>query len=287
MGLNFVTISLQSSYVKKNQCLCPFVFFFFVFFLLFIFFFFSFFVHFFMSLIFLMFFIFHFFWRKKFLLSLFSCMSFKFVVLLALVSEFNCFLRCRCSMEMWCPHDTGRDSLDWVGPPAWERACFNTPEWGGGSSPVKTEPLQIVLLLLLLVLWLWLWLFLTRSFTSCVCPHDGDMNWHDPVTTGLNSKEEAEKCRTELRKNLSMTTQLSPVKLEKVVSSFPSANCAKQNCNQKHRLSTLLPSTTERRATLQDSSLPQRGKCVQFVQTPSTDAEHVSTVKPSIAPTSN
>ena len=39
-------------------------------------------------------------------------------------------------MEMWCPDDIGRDSWDWVGPPAWERACFNSPEWGGGSSPV-------------------------------------------------------------------------------------------------------------------------------------------------------
>ena len=55
-------------------------------------------------------------------------------------------------MEMWCPDDIGRDSWDWVGPPAWGRACFNSPEWGGGSSPVKTEPLQIVLLLLLLLL---------------------------------------------------------------------------------------------------------------------------------------
>ena len=54
-------------------------------------------------------------------------------------------------MEMWCPDDIGRDSWDWVGPPAWERACFNSPEWGGGSSPVKTEPHQIVLLLLLLL----------------------------------------------------------------------------------------------------------------------------------------
>ena len=71
--------------------------------------------------------------------------------MLALVSEFNCFLRSRCSMEMWCPDDIGRDSWDWVGPPAWGRACFNSPEWGGGSSPVKTEPPQIVLLLLLLL----------------------------------------------------------------------------------------------------------------------------------------
>ena len=68
--------------------------------------------------------------------------------LLALVSEFNCFLRSRCSMEMWCPDDRGRDSWDWVGPPAWERACFNSPECGESSSPVKTEPLQIGLLLL-------------------------------------------------------------------------------------------------------------------------------------------
>ena len=71
---------------------------------------------------------------------------------MASVSEFNCFLRSRCSMEMWCPDDIGRDSWDWVGPPAWRRACFNFPEWSGGSSPVKTEPLQIVLLLLLLLL---------------------------------------------------------------------------------------------------------------------------------------
>ena len=77
--------------------------------------------------------------------------------MLALVSEFNCFLRSLCSMEMWCPDDIGRDSWDWVGPPAWGRACFNSPEWGGGSSPVKTEPHQIVLLLLLLLL-----LFLRR-----------------------------------------------------------------------------------------------------------------------------
>ena len=71
--------------------------------------------------------------------------------MLALVSESNCFLRSRCSMEMWCPDDIGRDSWDWVGPPAWGRACFTSPECGGGSSPVKTEPPQIVLLLLLLL----------------------------------------------------------------------------------------------------------------------------------------
>ena len=28
----------------------------------------------------------------------------------------------RCSMEMWCLDDIGRDCWDWVGPPTWERA---------------------------------------------------------------------------------------------------------------------------------------------------------------------
>ena len=131
-------------------------FFFFVFFLAFLFFsFFSFFVHLFIFSFFhfSMFFIFlvHFPEEKSFLFSFFSCISFKYFLLLTLVSECNCFLRSRCSMEMWCPDDIGRDSWDWVGPPAWGRACFNSPEWGGGSSPVKTEPTQIVLLLLLLL----------------------------------------------------------------------------------------------------------------------------------------
>ena len=57
-----------------------------------------------------------------FIFSGFFCISFKCVLFLALVSEFNCFLRSRCSMEMWC-----LDGWDWLGPPAWERACFNSP----------------------------------------------------------------------------------------------------------------------------------------------------------------
>ena len=78
--------------------------------------------------------------------------------MLALVSEFNCFLRSRCSMEMWCPDDIGRDSWDWVGPPAWERACFDPPE---------SEPPQIVLLLLLL----------TRRSTMRKIQRHRSMNW--------------------------------------------------------------------------------------------------------------
>ena len=119
------------------------------FFLLFIFSFFLFFCSFLQFLIFqcFSFSFFHFLRRKSFFFSFFLYF-FQIFFLLALVSEFNCFLRSRCSMEMWCPDDTGRDGWDWVGPPAWRRACFNSPELGGGSSPVKTEPPQIVLLLL-------------------------------------------------------------------------------------------------------------------------------------------
>ena len=161
--LNFVTISLDNSHVK-NQFLGPsrryppptlplgnlfffFLLFFFRFCLsLFVAFYFFIFSHF---CSFLHFFnVFHFlfsFWpTKKFLLFFFLVFLSNIFLLLALVSEFNCFLR-------WCPDDIGRDSWDWVGPPAWRRACFNSPEWGGGSSPVKTEPHQIVLLLLLLL----------------------------------------------------------------------------------------------------------------------------------------
>ena len=49
---------------------------------------------------------------------------FKYMPLPAFVLGFykRCFLRSRCSMEVWCPDDTGRDSWDWVGPPAQERA---------------------------------------------------------------------------------------------------------------------------------------------------------------------
>ena len=50
--------------------------------------------------------------------------------MLALASEFNCVPHSRCSMEMWCPDDKGRDSWDWVGPPAWERAWFQLTRVG-------------------------------------------------------------------------------------------------------------------------------------------------------------
>ena len=105
----------------------------------------------------------------------FFLFSFQRISLLASVSQFNhrCFLRSRCSMEMWCRVHTGRDGWESVGPPTWERAWFNSPEWSGGSSPVETEPLQIVLLLLLVLLMLLsssLLLFLTLTEVT-VCVH--------------------------------------------------------------------------------------------------------------------
>ena len=117
-------------------------------FLIFHFFHFLFISSFFDFLMFLIFF-FSFFLTKSFFFSFF--LYFFQIFSIAGVSIRVCFLRSRCSMEMWCPDDVGRDSWDWVGPPARGRACFNSPEWGGGSSPVKTEPHQIVLLLLLLL----------------------------------------------------------------------------------------------------------------------------------------
>ena len=69
----------------------------------------------------LSFFLFSFSQEKSFFFSVFL-VFFKYVLLLALVSEFNCLLRSRYSMEMWCPDDVGRDSWDWVVPPTWERA---------------------------------------------------------------------------------------------------------------------------------------------------------------------
>ena len=53
---------------------------------------------------------------------------------------------------MWCLDDIRRDSRDWVGPPTWERARVNSLEWGGSSSPVKAEPLQIVFVAVVVLL---------------------------------------------------------------------------------------------------------------------------------------
>ena len=96
-------------------------------------------------------FLFSFVLKKKVSSFLFSCISFKYVKLLALVSEFNCFLRSRCSMEMWCPDDTGRDSWDWVGPLAWERECFNSPARVGFALAAASAAAAVVCCMLYVV----------------------------------------------------------------------------------------------------------------------------------------
>ena len=80
-------------------------------------------VYIFLKKFFLMFFIFffHFFSRKSFFFSFFLYF-FQMYSIAGISIRVYCFLRSRCSMEMWCPDDIGRDSWDWVGPPAWERA---------------------------------------------------------------------------------------------------------------------------------------------------------------------
>ena len=125
-------------------------------------------------------------------------------------------------MEMWCPDDIGRDSWDWVGPPAWGRACFNSPEWGGGSSPVKTEPPQIVLLLLLLLLWLWLCYGLIVQEPSTICgtgtSFDGAMSVVSTICStvrrwslscGLTSKSRSSRALSVSSSNKSKNTESS------------------------------------------------------------------------------
>ena len=73
-------------------------------------------------------------------------------------------------------------------------------------------------------------------------------------------------CLTQVPQKIrTIITRVSYVKLGKYFQ-FSKCELRGANCNQKRRLGTLLRSATEGRATLQDSSLPQRGKSVQFIQ---------------------
>ena len=112
-----------------------------------------------------------------------------------------------------------------------------------------------------------------------ICPRHLRMNWQ-----GLNSEEEAEKSRKKTAKKSTPSSQESATWSSKSTSSFPSANCVEQNCNQKHQLGTLLHSTEWRkRFRIRVCRIVET--CVKFVHSQRTDAEHVSTVEPSIAPT--
>ena len=120
------------------------------------------------------FFIFHFFhflvFRriKSFFFFLFSYLSFKHISLLASESQSNhrCFLRSPCPQR--CGFLRIRGGTAGIGWATYlEESMLQLPRGGGSSSPVKTEPLQIVLLLL--------WLFRTRAEKRCVCPHHTEL----------------------------------------------------------------------------------------------------------------
>ena len=143
---------------------------------------------------------------------------------------------------MWCPDDIGRDSWDWVGPPAWERACFNYPEWGGGSSPVRTEPLQIVVWLLLLLL--------LTQIDEPAMPMSTQLNdlLGNPGAESPGSKLPATPAPpapvtdTSAPKNPVPDHATQPVKLVKRTSSVAKCEPRKARMQWKNRLGTLLHS---------------------------------------------
>ena len=112
-----------------------------------------------------------------------------------------------------------------------------------------------------------------------ICPRHLRMNWQ-----GLNSEEEAEKSHKNTAKKSTPPSQESATWSSKSTSSFPSANCVEQNCNQKHQLRTLLHST-EWRKRFRIRVCRSVETCVKFVHSERTAAEHVSSVERSIAPT--
>ena len=88
-----------------------------------------------------------------------------------------------------------------------------------------------------------------------------------------------------IRQNIhTIITVVSHVKLEKIVQV---SKCELHEAKLQPEASTghSSPFKPNGKETHQDSSLPHRRKCVKYVHSQSTDAEHVSTVEPSIAPT--
>ena len=89
-------------------------------------------------------FFFHFFSEEKVSSFLFSCISFKYVLLLALVSEFDCFLRSRAApWSCGVPerHRAGKLGLGWA-------ACLGREHASTPQSGVEAPRLLLLLLLL-------------------------------------------------------------------------------------------------------------------------------------------
>ena len=93
------------------------------------------------------------FFHRKMFLHFFSCISFKYVSLLASVWKFNCFLHSRCSMEMWCPSvgvatdrnasvtttTTNTTTINVSGEPPLQQAMRFHPLWGVESCSLPSR----------------------------------------------------------------------------------------------------------------------------------------------------
>ena len=247
LGLNFVTISLDSSYVKNHflgpswlvffSPLGPLFLFFLLFFLPLFVFLLAFYFFIFCLFYFLMFFIFffHFFRRKSFFFSLFMYF-FQIIFLLALVSEFNCFLRCRCSMEMWCPDDmAGLLGLGWAA--CLGESMLQLPRVGwrllpcqNGASPdciivvVVSECVVVVVVVLLLlvvlvvvVCFVFVFVFVTFSLRSlCMSTRA-----HELIGSVCRpTRSPAPVSDTGAPKNLRHLTTANLVNLEEIITSI-------------------------------------------------------------------
>ena len=105
------------------------------------------------------------------------------------------------------------------------------------------------------------------------------INWQ-----GLNSEEEAEKTVKIRQEVHAIITGVSHVKLEKIVQ-FSKCELRGEKLQPEASTGHSSPFKPKGEETHQDSSLQPRRKCVKYVHSQSTDAEHVSTVEPSTAPT--
>ena len=117
--------------------------------------------------------VFEFSWHLKKIFSFFSLFLYffqtHFGAAISITVYHRCLLRCRCYVKKWCPDEKKRDSWDWVGPPAWRRACFNSPEWGGGSSPFSFLFFFSFFFFLFFFLFLFLFFSFPHSFSFLGC----------------------------------------------------------------------------------------------------------------------
>ena len=138
------------------------------------------------------------------------------------------FFRSRCSMEMWCLYDIGRESWDWVGLPAWERTCFNSPEWCGGSSLVQTEPPQIVFIVVIV-------LEMTITHPHPHDPAKGFICMHTTggLTPGRNSRRQRQNDRCNCSPHIVQQQQQRPARAWNWLQPLPPPNLQKRPHNRR------------------------------------------------------